>query len=61
VKLLKKFRITESSLTINLDNVQKVAHYVECNICEQISPFAIKIENTFTIVFNGEILKVEKC
>ena len=58
---MKKFRITESSLVIDSDNIEKVTHYVECNTCEQISPFAIKIENTFTVIFNGEVLKVEEC
>lgn len=36
---MKKFRVIERG-----DN-HNSAHYIICNICEQISPFAVKIEN----------------
>lgn len=51
---MHKFRIIERG-----DN-GNAAHYIFCNICEQISPFVVRIENQFDIVFMNEVLKIEK-
>lgn len=51
---MKRFRVIERR-----DNYNS-AHYIECNTCEQISPFAVKIENMFTIIFMDEIISVEE-
>ena len=52
---MKEFRIIERRDDYNS------AHYIKCNTCEQISPFAVKIENQFTIIFMDEVIKVEIC
>lgn len=51
---MKKFRVIE------LSDDYKSAHYVECTKCEQISPFAIKIDDTATVIFMDEIISVEE-
>jgi len=52
---MKKFRVIERRDDYNS------AHYIECNVCEQISPFAVKIENEFTIIFMDQVIEVEEC
>lgn len=34
-------------------------HYIDCNIIEHTSAFAVKIENQFTIVFMHPIARIE--
>lgn len=52
---MKKYKIIEVN-----DNY-KSAHYVECNSCEKISPFAIRIDNSSVVIFMSYIESVKEC
>jgi hypothetical protein len=52
---MKRFKITEKG-----NDDFKSAHHIYCNTCEQTTPFTVKIENQFDIVFMDEIIKVEE-
>lgn len=51
---MKKYRIIEKRFN------DKSVHYIECNTCKQISPFAVQIEDQYTIIFMDEIISVEE-
>lgn len=57
---MKKYRIVEGDRDVEILGDYKSAHYIECNICEQISAFAVKINDSVTIIFMGEILSIEE-
>lgn len=57
---MKKFRIVEGDREVKEIGDYKSAHYIICNTCEQISPFAVKVDNSVTIIFMGEILSIKE-
>ena len=56
---MKTYRIIEGDLAIRELGDYKSVHYIECNKCEKISPFAVKIDDSVTIIFMSEILSIE--
>lgn len=52
----KRYRITSEST----DGDQET-HYVYCTTCEKSSAFAVLVDKTITVVFNGPIYSVEEC
>jgi hypothetical protein len=55
---MKKYRIVEGDREVKEIGDYKAAHYIMCNTCEQISPFAVKIDNSSTVIFMSEILSI---
>jgi len=56
---LKKYRIIEGDQEVKELGDYKSVHYVECNKCEKISPFAVKVDYSITVIFMSEILSIE--
>ena len=53
---MKRFKVIEIK-----DNY-KSAHYIDCEcICEQISPFCVKIDNNIIVTFMNEVVEVSDC
>jgi len=56
---LKTYRIIEGHRKVKELGDYKSVHYIECDQCEKISPFAVKIDDSITVVFMSEILSIE--
>jgi len=56
---MKTYRIIEGDRDIKEIGEYRSVHYVECNKCEKISPFAVKVDDSTTIIFMSEILSIE--
>jgi len=42
---MKKYRIIEGDREVKELGNYKSVHYIECNKCEKVSPFAVKVDN----------------
>ena len=56
---MKTYRIIEGDRDVKELGEYRSVHYVECNKCEKISPFAVKVNDSITIIFMSEILSIE--
>jgi len=56
---LKKYRVIEGEREVKELGDYKSVHYIECNKCEKVSPFAVKVDDSITVIFMSEILSIE--
>jgi hypothetical protein len=56
---MKTYRIIEGVREVNDLGEYRSVHYIECNNCEKISPFAVKVDDSVTVIFMSEILSIE--
>ena len=54
---MKKYRIIEGDREVKELGDYKSVHYIECNKCEKISSFAVKVDDSITVIFMSEICR----
>ena len=53
------YRIIEGNQEIKELGDYRSVHYIECNQCEKISPFTVRLDDSISVVFMSEIISIK--
>lgn len=56
---MKIYRIIEGDQEVKELGDYRSVHYIECNQCEKISPFTVRVDDSITVIFMSEIISID--